>query len=51
MLLYLHHHLWLPLRDLALPMFLMIDLYYRVEWFELHTTWGHVLLGSLFGGE
>lgn len=51
MLLYLQHHLWHPLRDLALPLVLMIDIYYRVEWFELHTNWGHWLLAPIFGGE
>lgn len=50
MLLIIRHYVG-PLRDLVLPMFLMIDLYYRVEFFELHTTWGHALLAPLFGGE
>ena len=38
-------------RDLILPLFLFIDLYYRTEWFYLHTSWGHVVLAAFFGGE
>lgn len=39
------------LKELLLPIVLMVDTYYRVEWFELHTTWGHTLLVAMFGGE
>lgn len=54
MLLYLRAHLHYyrhMLRDLAVPLFLFIDVYYRAEWFELHTQWGKVILAPLFGGE
>lgn len=37
------------LRDIALPFALFIDIYYRTEWFYLHTTWGHVALSGIFG--
>ncbi len=40
-----------PLTELVLPMFLFIDTYYRLEWLDLHTSWGHALLGTFFGGE
>lgn len=50
MLLFIRHYVG-PLRELVLPMFLIIDLYYRIEWFELHTTWGKALLAPFFGGE
>lgn len=38
-------------RQIILPLFLFIDLYYRTEWFYLHTGWGHIALAALFGGE
>ncbi len=39
-----------PLTELVLPLALFIDTYYRTEWFYLHTSWGHELLGVFFGG-
>ena len=38
------------LHELILPVVLMVDIYYRTEWFYLHTGWGHSLLAAIFGG-
>lgn len=46
---YLHRRtVWHDLRDLAIPLILFIDMYYRTEWFYLHTNWGHALLAPFF---
>lgn len=34
-----------------IPFAFAIDFYYRLEWFDLHTAWGKVILSFVFGGE
>lgn len=46
----LAHKLGVPTRDLLIIVILSIDIYYRVEWFKLHTALAS-LLSPLFGGE
>ncbi len=36
------------LHECVVPVVLFIDIFYRLEWFELHTSWGHVALSGLF---
>lgn len=36
------------IHELVVPIILFIDCYYRLEWFEMHTTWGEALLGWAF---
>lgn len=41
---------WTIFKQAVIPFVVAIDMYYRTEWFELHTSWGHAILGPLFGG-